>query len=149
MAPKSACFPRTSDKILLYSKSDEYIFHTQYETREEPKKQLVKKFVNGKAINARDENGNVMYTESTEKRIDDVWRIPMLQPADKMEPVGYATQKPEILVNRVVSASSDTDMIVADFFDGSGVTAAVANKLGRRFIHCDIGLTLFRQPETD
>lgn len=140
MAPKSACFPRTSDKILLYSKTSDYIFHTQYETREEAKKQLVRKFVDGKAINARDENGNVMYIESMEKRIDDVWRIAMLQPADKTEPVGYATQKPEALVKRVLNASSNEGMIVADFFGGSGVTAAVANKLGRRFIHCDIGL---------
>lgn len=140
MAPKSACFPRTSDKILLYSKTSDYIFHTQYETREEAKKQLVRKFVDGKAINARDENGNVMYIESMEKRIDDVWRIAMLQPADKTEPVGYATQKPEVLVKRVLNASSNEGMIVADFFGGSGVTAAVANKLDRKFIHCDIGL---------
>ena len=140
MAPKSACFPRTSDKILLYSKSRDYIFYTQYETREETKKQLVRKFVDGKAINARDENGNIMYIESAEKRIDDVWRIAMLQPADKKEPVDYATQKPEALVTRIISASSDTEMIVADFFGGSGTTAAVAAKLGRRFIHCDIGL---------
>ncbi len=140
MAPKSACFPRTSDKILLYSKSDDYIFYTQYEAREEAKKQLVRKFVDGKAINARDENGNVMYTESTEKRIDDVWRIAMLQPADKTEPVGYATQKPEALVNRVISASSDAGMVVADFFGGSGTTVSCANKLGRKFIHCDIGI---------
>ena len=141
MAPKSACFPRTSDKVLLYSMTNgDYVFHTLYEKRETAKKQLVRKFVNGKAINARDENGNVMYTESTEKRLDDVWRIPMLQPADTKEPVGYATQKPEALLNRIIEASSDERMIVADFFGGSGVTAAVANKLNRRFITCDIGL---------
>ena len=140
MAPKSACFPRTSDKILLYSKSNEYTFYSQYEKREEAKKQLVRKFVNGKAINARDENGNVLYQESTEKRLDDVWRIPMLQPADKEEPVGYATQKPEALLERIIKASSDKGMTVADFFGGSGVTAAVANRLGRKFIHTDINI---------
>lgn len=140
MAPKSACFPRTSDKILVYTKSSEYIFHAQYEPRESTKKQLVRKFVDGKAINVRDENGNVMYTESTERRVDDVWRIPMLQPADKVEPVGYATQKPEKLVERIISASSNEGMLVADFFGGSGVTAAVAKKMKRRFIHCDIGI---------
>lgn len=64
----------------------------------------------------------------------------MLQPADKTEPVGYATQKPEALVNRVISASSDAGMVVADFFGGSGTTVSCANKLGRKFIHCDIGL---------
>ena len=140
MAPKSACFPRTSDKILVYSKSPSYIFHTQYEERETAKKQLVRKFVDGKAINARDENGNVMYTESTERRIDDVWRIAMLQPADKTEPVGYATQKPEELVNRIICASSDKGMVVADFFSGSGTTAKCASQLGRRFIVGDIGI---------
>lgn len=140
MAPRSACFPRTSDKIFLYSVNSDYVFHNQYEKREETKKQLVRKFVNGKAINARDENGNVLYQESTEKRIDDVWKIPMLQPADTNEPVGYATQKPEALLERIIKASSNKGMVVADFFGGSGVTAAVASKLGRKFITCDIGI---------
>ena len=52
----------------------------------------------------------------------------------------YATQKPVALLERIVNASSNEGMCVADFFGGSGVTAAVANKLGRHFIHCDIGL---------
>ena len=52
----------------------------------------------------------------------------------------YATQKPEALLDRIINASSNKGMLVADFFGGSGVTAAVANKLGRRFIHCDIGI---------
>ena len=52
----------------------------------------------------------------------------------------YATQKPELLLERIIKTSSNEGMIVADFFGGSGVTAAVANKLGRRFIHCDIGI---------
>lgn len=97
MAPKSACFPRTTDKILLYSKNSEYTFNTQYEKREQPVKQLVQKFVNGKAVNARDDNGNVMYKMSYEKRIDDVWRISMLQPADKVEPVGILHKNPRHL----------------------------------------------------
>ena len=56
------------------------------------------------------------------------------------EKLDYATQKPESLVERIITASSNDGMIVADFFGGSGVTAAVANKVGRRFIHSDIGL---------
>lgn len=56
------------------------------------------------------------------------------------ENVNYATQKPEALLKRIIQASSNEGMLVADFFGGSGVTAAVANKLGRRFIHCDIGI---------
>lgn len=56
------------------------------------------------------------------------------------EAVGYATQKPEALLERIIKASSDEGMVVADFFGGSGVTAAVANRLGRSFIHGDIGI---------
>ncbi len=56
------------------------------------------------------------------------------------EKVDYATQKPEALLERIIKASSNEGMLVADFFGGSGVTAAVAAKLGRHFIHCDIGL---------
>lgn len=56
------------------------------------------------------------------------------------ENVNYATQKPEALLERVIKASSNEGMLVADFFGGSGVTAAVAHKLGRHFIHCDIGI---------
>ena len=56
------------------------------------------------------------------------------------EKVDYATQKPATLLERIINASSNKGMLIADFFGGSGVTAAVANKLGRRFIHCDIGV---------
>jgi adenine-specific DNA-methyltransferase len=52
----------------------------------------------------------------------------------------YATQKPEALLERFIKASSNENMIVADFFGGSGVTAKVAHDLGRRFIHADIGI---------
>ena len=56
------------------------------------------------------------------------------------ERVDYATQKPEALLERIIKASSNEGMLVADFFGGSGVTAAVANRLGRRFIPTDIGI---------
>ena len=54
------------------------------------------------------------------------------------ERVDYATQKPEALLERIIKASSNEGMLVADFFAGSGVTAAVAQKLGRRFVTCDV-----------
>ncbi|WP_417237330.1 DNA methyltransferase [Bizionia paragorgiae] len=57
-----------------------------------------------------------------------------------IERVGYATQKPEALLKRVIGTSSDEGMVVADFFGGSGVTSKVSNDLGRKFIHVDIGL---------
>lgn len=56
------------------------------------------------------------------------------------ERIGYATQKPEALLERIIKASSNEGMIVADFFGGSGVTAAVANKFNRKFIHADINI---------
>ena len=135
-------FTRSHDTILLYAKSsaEDTVFNLLTEKRAESVKQLVRKKVDGKMVNARDEEGNVMYRESDERILDDIWRLPMLQPAVKNEPVGYATQKPEALLERVIQASSNEGMLVADFFGGSGVTAAVANKLGRRFIHCDIGV---------
>jgi adenine-specific DNA-methyltransferase len=56
------------------------------------------------------------------------------------ERVGYATQKPEALLERIIKASSNEGMLVADFFGGSGVTAAVSAKLGRKFIHADVNI---------
>ena len=55
------------------------------------------------------------------------------------ENVGYATQKPKKLLERIIKASSNEGDLVCDFFGGSGTTAAVAEKLGRRWITCDIG----------
>ena len=52
----------------------------------------------------------------------------------------YATQKPEALLERIIKASSNEGMLVADFFGGSGVTSAVAHKLNRRFIHGDVNI---------
>lgn len=135
-------FASNHDVIFVYSKGDEFYFTPIKEQREATIKQIKRVWDSQtqKLVNAKDENGKVIYQESSEKTIDDVWRMSMLQPADKEEPVGYATQKPEALLSRVLSASSNEDMLVADFFGGSGVTAAVAAKLGRRFITSDIGL---------
>ena len=72
--------------------------------------------------------------------LDDVWTDLNAVNSQAEERTEYATQKPEALLERIISASSNKGMVVADFFGGSGVTSAVANKLGRRFIHCDIGL---------
>ena len=135
-------FPRATDIILYYVKNRDagFVFHHLTEERDKPVKKLKYSFVDGHIQNNKDENGKSITYVSTERQIDNVWRLSMLQPADKEEPVGYATQKPETLLERVIAASSDDGMIVADFFGGSGTAAAVAHKMGRRFIHCDIGL---------
>ena len=72
--------------------------------------------------------------------LQDIWAdIPAVQ-GQASEFLNYATQKPETLLERIINASSDEGMTVADFFGGSGVTSAVANRLGRKFIHSDVGL---------
>lgn len=63
----------------------------------------------------------------------------MLQPADHEENLRFPTQKPERLLNRVISASSNENALILDCFCGSGTTAAVAEKLNRRWIACDLG----------
>lgn len=74
------------------------------------------------------------------KALNDVWSdIASLRGNDPARN-DYSTEKPPLLLERIIKASSDEGMLVADFFGGSGVTAAVANKLGRNFIHCDIGI---------
>ncbi len=140
MAPVSACFPRASDRILSYCKTrGEYTFHQQYEALEQPVRRLKRQFVGGKAINVRDAEGNVQYIELDRKRLDDVWRLSMLQPADKKEYLAFRTQKPESLLERLILASSDEGDLVGDFFVGSGTTASVAEKLGRKWIATDLG----------
>jgi len=63
----------------------------------------------------------------------------MLQPADLTQNAGYPTQKPEAIMERIIEATSGPGSLVADFFCGSGTTLAVAEKLGRRWIGCDLG----------
>ena len=135
-------FASNHDIILVYKKTDKHIYNPIKIKRNEPVLQIKRVWDgnNGNLDTAKDKDGKVVYIKSEFMKVDDVWRISMLQPSDKTEPVGYATQKPESLIERIITASSKDGMIVADFFGGSGVTAAVGNRLGRRFIHCDIGI---------
>ena len=75
------------------------------------------------------------------KPIGDVWGDVMSfqQMPTSRERVGYDTQKPESLLERILKASSDESSVVADFCSGSGTTAAVAERLGRRWIAVDLG----------
>ena len=127
------------DTIFRYTKNSEYLYNVVSEERDEPVKQSKRVKIDGKNMRARDEEGNIIYELSLEKKVKDVWEIPYIASTDSQR-VDYATQKPEALLERIIKASSNEGMLVADFFGGSGVTAAVANKLGRRFIHCDIGI---------
>lgn len=135
-------FASNHDSIYFYSKSDKYEFTPIKEKRDQTAKQIKRVWnkETQRLVNAKDDNGRIIYIETDEKSIDDVWRMSMLQPADKEEPLDYATQKPEALLERIIKASSNDGMLVADFFGGSGVTAAVAHKLNRRFIHGDVNI---------
>ena len=72
--------------------------------------------------------------------VNDIWDDINYVAGRSIEKVDYSTQKPESLLERIIKASSNEGMLVADFFGGSGVTAAVAHKLGRRFIHNDVNI---------
>lgn len=72
------------------------------------------------------------------RRIHTVW-TDILPPKTGAEILGYPTQKPEKLLQRIIEASSNPGDIVADFFVGSGTTAAVAERLGRRWVAADLG----------
>ena len=134
-------FASNHDMIFWYAKTDNKIFERQYENRGKTVKQIKRVWdkETQKLVNAKGPDGKVIYIETDRKSVDDVWRLSMLQPADRKENLGYATQKPETLVKRIIKASSDEGDLVADFFCGSGTTAAVAEKLGRKWICTDLG----------
>lgn len=134
-------FAKNHDVLLWYRAGDDYTFNKIREEREAPVKQLKRVWdkEKGKIVNAKGPDGKVIYIESTERTLDDVWRISMLQPADRKENLFFNTQKPEALIERVITAISNEGDLVADFFIGSGTTAAVAERLGRRWIASDFG----------
>jgi len=129
--------PRAHDTILVYSKSNKYTFNQIRIPREKPIKQLKREMVDGVLKNAKDENGHVIYRIVTDKKMDNVWRIPCLQPASK-EYSGFPTQKHHDLLERIIKIGSNKGDLVADFFCGSGTTLLMAEKLKRKWIGCDI-----------
>ena len=92
-------------------------------------------------VAARDENGTIIYKDFTHRWADDVWGIGQSSVTKKKsaEYIEYPTQKPEELLRRVIEASSKPGDLVLDAFAGSGTTAAVAEKLGRKWIMIDCG----------
>lgn len=159
-----AYFPRKHDIIYVYSKSGKPLFHL---LKDDNPEQTIDFTRWNQYLNSNNEiTGN--YYPSTDSRfmgyynrfikenhrkpgpndvifkvegstIDSVWNIKAVDPKNKEEKVGYATQKPEKLLERIIKASSNENSIVADFFGGSGTTGAVAEKLGRRWIMSDFG----------
>lgn len=113
-------WPAKHDNILVYSKSSRYYFNS-VEVDREPY------MAPGLVTPEKAEKG---------KLPTDVWWHTIVSPTGK-EKTGYATQKPEGILRRIVTASSKPGDLVVDFFAGSGTTGAVAKKLGRRFILVD------------
>ncbi len=95
-----------------------------------------------KLVAARDEEGKIVYEDFTQKKADDVWEIGQSSTTKtaSSEYLGYPTQKPEKLLERIVRAASNEGDVVADFFMGSGTTCAVAQRLERKWLGCDINL---------
>jgi len=130
-------FNKQHDNIFLYAKSGNRIFNEQKE----------KSYTKAKGRKAGVVNYGAADTEFFEDEIGvyrwsgmrDVWDIPYIN-SQAVERLGYPTQKPEALVDRIIRASSNPGDLVFDCFMGSGTTQAVAMKLGRRFIGADINL---------
>ncbi len=80
------------------------------------------------------------YDLDAETPQNDWWTDIPQENTQSVNDTDYATQKPEALLDRIINASSNKNMLIADFFGGSGVTAKVANDLGRRFITADVGI---------
>ncbi|WP_278504639.1 DNA methyltransferase [Mitsuokella multacida] len=143
-AGKTTGFHSNHDIILYYSMQEEHFFYSLRIPVNNKRKQTARVWdsTQKKAIQKKDENGNLIYYDQTDKALDDTWTdIPLVNPMAKIrKEIDYATQKPEALLERIIKASSDEGMTVADFFGGSGVAAAVAHRLGRHFIHADVGI---------
>lgn len=143
-------FEKRHDSIFLYSKSEKPKFNSYFEPWEskevyvKARKQKVRIDDDGREYVLSDAGGGnriKRYLDEVMNEgvvVDDVWGLDKLNNSAK-EGIGYPTQKPEALLERIIKASSNEGDIVADFFCGSGTTAAVAEKMGRKWIVSDLG----------
>lgn len=157
-------FPRKHDCIYCYSKTNNYVFNNQRKGIEDnslysrwikysedgetityknfPRTDkvkfdmYVKRFISQNKREPKDEDVIYRFEGAL---VDDVWDDCPAVFRLLNEKTGYSTQKPASLLERIIKASSNEGDLVCDFFGGSGTTAAVAEKLGRRWITCDIG----------
>jgi adenine-specific DNA-methyltransferase len=137
-------FPQKHDLIFSYSKTNEYFWKTQYKPHDPEYLKRFKPDETGRLcrsdVNPTGGGSRKIYLDEVDGDIvDSVWDdIPPVNPVAK-ERVDYATQKPEKLLERIVQSSTPDNGIIADFFGGSGTTAAVAERLGRRWVTSDLG----------
>lgn len=126
-------FGQKHDTILWFKKSSSHIFNA--DCVRVPYEGTGGYQTSGKGVRI----GNKIYLPNELGKIpEDWWDIPALPPMSS-ERIGYPTQKPEALIERIIKASSNENDIIADFFVGSGTTCAVAEKLGRKWICSDLG----------
>ena len=129
--------------IFYYTKSDSYTFNTVYRdysaaTNVDQILQRRKRDAHGKSVYDRDENGDFIPGGSKKGvPLSDVWHIPYLNPKAK-ERVGYPTQKPVLLLERIIRLASNENDLILDPFCGSGTTLVAATLLNRRSIGIDI-----------
>ncbi|MBL6934694.1 MAG: site-specific DNA-methyltransferase [Alphaproteobacteria bacterium] len=130
---KAPIFQRSHDTIFWFGKTEMTIWNQQFqELSEATLKRFGGKKVRGETTKV------VLEEESAGAPMRDVWDVKHVLGANP-ENIGYPTQKPEALLKRIIQASSNEGDLVADFFCGSGTTAAVAEKLGRKWIVSDLG----------
>ena len=128
----------------LLSPQGDYIWNVQYKPHRREYIERFKKDENGRLyrddVNPTGGGSRTIYLDEVPGDIvDSVWDdIPPVNPVGS-EKMDFPTQKPETLLSRILQASSREGSLVADFFCGSGTTLAVAEKLGRRWIGCDLG----------
>ncbi len=136
---KSKKFHQNTENIYYFVKNRERApYNEVFEKLDTPRTASKHHFDSetGKASRVRDENGNIQYFEVWENKVDNFIEVPALRGEQKL---GYPTQKAEILLERIIKASSNDGDLVADFFCGSGTTLAVAEKLRRKWIGTDLG----------
>jgi len=129
--------------IFFYSKTDDYQYHQLFDdyspsTNVDQILQRRQRDEHGKAVYARDENGKVVHDGHKKGvPIADVWDIPLLNPKAK-ERAGYPTQKPVLLLERIIGLVTSPGDLVLDPFTGSGTTLVAAELLGRNSLGIDI-----------
>ena len=135
-------YARKHDTIFFYTKSNNYCFHSERvaQQRGTAKRNHMRKTVGPDGLIAWTiQTGGRTYTydEHTLLSQCDVWGDISHLHQKAPERTGYATQKPEALLERIILASSEENDLILDCFCGSGVTPTVAERLGRRWIACD------------
>ena len=138
---KMRYFTRNSDRILFYvgsAQADEG-FSPVFEKLDKPKRFLKRVWdkETKRIVNAKDSEGRVQYMTVEEEKVDDVWSLPYLMPASK-ERIGYPTQKPLSLLERIITASTSPGGVVLDPFCGCATACVAAEKLGRQWAGIDI-----------